>query len=228
MANILCIESSIDFCSVCIHTDGKIHGFFKCEEAYSHSSILSILIQKAFALFDKDQLDAVAVATGPGSYTALRVGLSSAKGLCYGLDIPLIDINTLEIIAFPFQNPNISDFIVPTIDARRNEAYIAIYDKNFNIIVSDQAMILEENSFSDIIPSEKSILYCGNAVEKVEKICSLSNASHTFSLPTAEDMVEISLSRYNKGLFADTAYVTPTYIKPPNITKQKKNIITKR
>ena len=165
------------------------------------------------------QLSAVCVSKGPGSYTGLRVGLSVAKGLCYGLDIPLLSIDTLEIIATAFKE-YLKDrsYIIASIDARRQEIYYQIFDRDFKALDEAHNLILEENSFSDYPNS----LFCGDGAAKATEIIKSGDLYFKHSKPSAEFMVKPAYERFQAGQFENTAYFSPFYLKAPNITSSKK------
>jgi tRNA threonylcarbamoyladenosine biosynthesis protein TsaB len=177
-----------------------------------HAAWLHAAIQKGMAttgLMMKD-LDAIAISIGPGSYTGLRVGLSAAKGFSFALKIPLITVNTLEMMAHAVTGE--VDLICPLIDARRMEVFTALYDKDLQEVSKPGAMILDSNSFSHII-EKNTITFIGNGSEKLKKILAHPNAIFNNSVPTAKDMVAIAEKKYVDKNFADLVYVEPFYIK---------------
>lgn len=155
------------------------------------------------------QLAAVAVSTGPGSYTGLRVGLSAAKGLCYALSIPLIGINTLQMMAAAAQE-NTSELLCPMIDARRMEVFTAIYDQSLQKVLPPTNMILDENSFADRL-TENPILFFGNGSKKAEGIINHPNARFADVSATAENMVALAAEKFKREEFLDLAYSEPYY-----------------
>ncbi|MBR4155041.1 MAG: tRNA (adenosine(37)-N6)-threonylcarbamoyltransferase complex dimerization subunit type 1 TsaB, partial [Paludibacteraceae bacterium] len=153
MANILLIETSAEICSVAVACDGKILNIQMSNEAMQHATNLPVYIETAMKLIRKQNLslDAVAVSGGPGSYTGLRIGVSTAKGLCYALGCKLIALDTLKIIATALQQDAPANAVIcPLIDARRMEVYTAMYDNSLNELSPAEAKIIDENSFSDI------------------------------------------------------------------------------
>jgi len=141
----------------------------------------------------------------------LRVGLSAAKGMCFALDIPMISLNTLEVMGHAVKDED-ADFFCPLIDARRMEVFMAVYNKSMETIVSPCAMIIEENSFDSLLALGK-ILFTGNGTDKLKKIVSHPNAMYKNSVTTAAEMVEMSENKYVEKKFANTAYTEPFYIK---------------
>jgi tRNA threonylcarbamoyladenosine biosynthesis protein TsaB len=232
MLYILNIETSTDICSVSIAKNGicidvlidnpnlnglSIHG--------QHSKILAVLIDRILNKNDIkiDDIDAIAISEGPGSYTGLRIGVSTAKGICLGANKPLITINTLRIIAEMAVNKiDMSEhYIVPMIDARRMEVYCSVYDNNLIEIESTSAKIIEENSFENF--SDKKLLFCGNGSDKCKTI--IKNPEFRFLdgvFPSAEYMSALSYQFFEEGNFADLIYFEPFYLKSFVATTPKK------
>ena len=157
MPLILNIESATDICSVCISKNAETLSLQEADKEYSHTSKITILIERccAEAGITLKQLDAVAVSKGPGSYTSLRVGASTAKGICYALDKPLITIDTLQSIALAtFKKAKQATFYAPMIDARRMEVYTSLFDKDLNLVQETHAKIIDEQSFQDYFQNE--------------------------------------------------------------------------
>lgn len=229
MKLILCIESTADFCSVCLFNGDEIISYTFSEEKYAHSRYLAVLIDNC--LKDKDlaphQLVAIAVSSGPGSYTGLRVGASIAKGMCYSLQIPLIAIDSLHILASPYFKEETSDsIIIPTIDARRDEAYISHYKTSGEQLIESIPHIFTNESFYEY-HEDKQVIICGNAAQKASQIIeNRKNLVFYQTLPTAKSMGKLALAAFEGQNFADTAYFEPNYIKSPNITTPKKPLIS--
>ncbi len=213
MAIILNIDTAVESASVCLAKDAQPVQFTINNNQRDHSSWLHSSIQKIISdtgLTTKD-IEAIAVTIGPGSYTGLRVGLSAAKGLCYALNIPLIAINTLEIIATGVKEDQ-ADMICPLIDARRMEVFMAVYDKQMQEIIKPCAMIIEPGSFDSLLESGK-IVFAGNGSKKLQKIIVHSNAIFNNFIATSVDMVILSAKKYVEKNFANLSYVEPFYIK---------------
>ena len=175
MGLILCLETATKNCSVALSEHGSVIAFKEITtEGYSHAENLHIFIKDVMDLASKEmqELDAIAVSKGPGSYTGLRIGVSSAKGLCYSLDIPLISIETLDVLA---QQVKDDTTIIPLLDARRMEVYSAIYDVHKNRLRKTEAQILDEHSFLQHL-SEMKTTFIGDGVAKFKEICNHSNA----------------------------------------------------
>jgi tRNA threonylcarbamoyladenosine biosynthesis protein TsaB len=215
MALILNIDTALDTASVCLAQDDLILHQAKNENQKDHATWLHTaiadLLQKE-GLTPKD-LEAIAVSIGPGSYTGLRVGLASAKGLCYALKIPLITVNTLKLIAFTAQKEaETADFICSMIDARRMEVFTALYDKELIEKEPPSAMLIDESSFSELLRNKK-IIFCGNGSKKLQKIISNSNATFSEIVAGASDLAHLSYNCFRNTEFADLAYTDPLYIK---------------
>lgn len=222
--HILCLETSGKQCSVAMSADGICIQERTAKGEWSHSEQISLLISELIkdSNLSFAELNAVALSKGPGSYTGLRVGASAAKALCYANDIPLIAINTLEILAFPYKNKlNKGQSIIPLIDARRSEVYYNIYDNDISPLKETTNLILEKNSF-DGFPAP---LFCGDATQKASDIIFSPGARFEFSHAEAKHMSSMAYARYNDQKFEDIAYFNPFYLKPPNITTSKKTIL---
>jgi tRNA threonylcarbamoyladenosine biosynthesis protein TsaB len=214
MANILLIETSAEICSVAIESDGKILNIQMSNDAMQHATHLPVYIENAIKLIRQQNitLDAVAVSAGPGSYTGLRIGVSTAKGLCYAIGCKLIAIDTLKIIATSLQQDIPANAIIcPLIDARRMEVYTAMFDSNLNEISPAEAKIIDETSFSDI---NCPIYFCGSGAEKCSTVIKNPNAQFFTSVqPTANMMVSLAENAYSNNQFEDVAYYEPFYLK---------------
>ncbi len=215
MALILNIDTALDTASVCLANDNiilqqSINENQKDHAAWLHTAIAALLQNAGYVPKD---LEAIAVSIGPGSYTGLRVGLASAKGLCYALKIPLIAVNTLKQIAFSVQKEaGPADFICPMIDARRMEVFTALYDRVLVEINPATAMLIDETSFSTLLHTQK-IIFCGNGSKKLQKIISNSNAKFSEIVAGASDLAQLSHNCFRNREFADLAYTDPLYIK---------------
>ena len=217
MGHILCIETSTTNCSVAISKDGEQLSLVEHDSKnYSHAEQLHIFIEKALqkAELKKSQLNAIAVSKGPGSYTGLRIGLSSAKGLCYGLGIPLISISTLKSLASQIDTTINDGLIIPMIDARRMEVYTQVFDSKLNELTKIEAKILDKGSFNEFLNSSKTIHFVGNGVEKFENILPKNtNYSFSYNNPSAKDMIALAFDKYINQSFEDVAYFEPFYLK---------------
>ena len=218
---ILHIETSTKNCSVAISKNGE--QLCLCEENddnYGHSEKLHQFVNWALegAAITLKDLDAVCVSKGPGSYTGLRIGVSAAKGLCFGLNIPLLSLNSLEILAQSKKDEDF-DLIIPMIDARRMEVYTAVFDGSGKQLSEIEAKILDENSFQEF--ANKKIAFVGDGVEKSKKIFNLPNATYfTDFHPSAKFMIQSAEEKFNQKSFEDVAYFEPFYLKEFMIQKK--------
>lgn len=214
MGVILNIETATTNCSVSISKDGKILALKEDnDKGYSHAERLHVYISDVLkdANITSSDLDAIAVSKGPGSYTGLRIGVSTAKGLCFALDKPLISVPTLSALAHQVKMDN--GVIVAMLDARRMEVYSAIYDTNYNAIRETQAQILDETSFKGYL-EQGNVYFVGNGVEKTKTIMHHPNAVFVEGkLPSAKEMGVLAQSKYEKNDLEDVAYFEPYYLK---------------
>lgn len=213
MAYILNIETSTKNCSVALAKDGEM---IVCREiaemGYSHAEKLHVFFEEILseANLKFSDLNAVAVSQGPGSYTGLRIGVSAAKGLCYALDIPLITVDTLEVLASQIEIEE--GVIVPMIDARRMEVYSAIFDKNHQKIRDTKAEILTEDSFSDL---NQTVYFVGDSSQKAKTILQKENFIFLDDVmyPSSKQMTKKSYTLFTNNRFEDVAYFEPFYLK---------------
>lgn len=225
MSLILSLETSVDTCSVAVHESGKLLTSATIEEPQAHASKLGLLIQKV--LKDSNQsakaLDAIAVASGPGSYTGLRIGVSTAKGLCYSLDIPLIAINTLELMAFQAsQSMNEEAFLCPMIDARRMEVYSLLMDSSLSILEPIKAEIIDEQSYFHLLKNNR-IAFFGNGAEKCKSIIANPNALFIDGIiPSAISLGEMASRKFEKTEVEDLIHFEPLYLKEFQVKKSTK------
>lgn len=232
MSLILAIETAVDICSVALINENEIIASQESREGKSHASLLTVFIDE---LLKKNKvtvtdLSAVSVSKGPGSYTGLRIGVSAAKGLCYGAGIKLLGINTLQIMVCSFldQNkientPNV--LFCPMIDARRQEVYTGFFDINGNEIGDTCAVIISEDSFKEEL-DHNLVYFFGNGSGKCKDIIKHSNARFIDNIsPLAKYMVGLSYNAFNSGQFEDVAYFEPFYLKDFVATTPKNKII---
>ena len=220
MATILNIETSTKVCSIALGRDNKVVAFNEAhEDRFTHAENLNRFIDDCLkqAHITFQDLDAVAVSGGPGSYTGLRIGVSSAKGFCYALDIPLIAVDTLMAMARHVQNGE--GHIVPMIDARRMEVFCAAYDGHYQVKRPVDAVILEADSFSDL---QGPLYVLGDGAPKFADISTRSDVQLIDAFPTAKNMVALSNQAFAEKSFVDTAYYEPFYLKDFIAGKPKK------
>ena len=216
MAKILNLETTTTNCSVSIGINNEVAVLKEDKEGgYSHAEKLHVFIEEALAEVNLqlNDLDAIAVSKGPGSYTGLRIGVSAAKGLCYSLGIPLISISTLEALAHQVTPENKEEVIVPMLDARRMEVYTAVYSSEKLLISPIEAKILEAHSFDNYFSDFHPVHFIGNGVKKFEEISSAKNAFFIDVLPSAKEMVKLAEAKYKISDTEDVAYFEPYYLK---------------
>ena len=216
MSLILNIDTALESASICLATDKEIIALDinenqKDQAAWLHKAITEMLKKNNFT---PNQLNAVAVSIGPGSYTGLRVGLAAAKGLCFALHIPLIAISTLRMMAFALKDEAIS-LICPLIDARRMEVFAAVYDKSLQEKIPAHALIVNGASF-DFLLSHDKILFGGTGSNKLQPLILHSNACFSNTSSNAIHLAELSRICYINNEFADLAYIEPLYVKDFN------------
>ena len=226
MAYILNIESATDVCSICISDNDKILAVQ--ETVSNHASQITMMIEKCLleAHLKMKNLDAVAISNGPGSYTSLRIGASTAKGICYALDIPLIAVDTLKALALNAYL-NLKDeeaLYCPMIDARRMEVYTAVFKAEKNGLKLEEPMkplIVETDTYNHYFDDNKRIIICGNGADKCSTIIDNKHLIFFKSICSSTYLVPLSIKLFFDKQFVDIAYYTPQYLKAPNITKPK-------
>ena len=227
MAVILNIETSTNVCSVALTAEGMVLQHFEDYQGQNHAALLSGYIKRCLDFLREKEmtLQAVAVSIGPGSYTGLRIGLSEAKGLAYALDIPLIGVNTLQIMAVSVMfNQWVDDdvYFAPMIDARRMEVYTSVLDMGLNELMAPQPLILDADSYASFL-SEKPVLFFGNGSDKFREVVSNGKARFIPDInPLAVDMMALADRAYANNDFLDLAYSTPRYLKEFQAIKPKR------
>jgi len=219
---ILCLETATEVCSVALSQGENVLHELNLSEGQQHSSQLTILINECLkeAKIQRDELNAIGISNGPGSYTGLRVGASVAKGIAYALSIPMIAVPTLESLAYPFRDS--PSTVISSIDARRMEAYIGIY-KSGKEISPVTNMIWSEESFEKLRGEHGEIIICGNGIEKAKDDFAIPSGIRIEpSLCNADLLAPIAFNHFIKKQFVDLAYHAPFYYKSPNITVPKK------
>lgn len=225
MANILCLETATTNCSVAIGVNGKVEVLIEEDtQNYSHSEQLHVFVDRAIEQcpFSINEIDAIGVSMGPGSYTGLRIGVSAAKGLCFALDVPLIAVPTLESMANQVDLGK-DELVIPLLDARRMEVYSSVFDSDYSNIRETKAEIITEESFNEYLDFSKVFLV-GNGSEKCKGI--LKSSVFSFQpkvVPSARELVALAENKYKIGDFEDVAYFEPFYLKDFVLQQKKKN-----
>lgn len=221
---ILYLETSSKNCSVAISDDAKLLCLTEeVSENYKQSESLHTFVEWALegAGLSLKDIEAISLGKGPGSYTGLRIGASSAKGFCYGLKIPLVAVNSLESMIEPFLGRNY-DLIIPLVDARRMEVYTAVYDgETGNEVSETEAKILDDTSFGEF--KDKKLIFVGDGAKKAKEILQLPNAEFNEEIyPSAQFLIRKTLEKINREEFEDIAYFEPFYLKDFHGVKKKK------
>ena len=218
MSCILNIETSTSVCSVAISEDGMVPFVEEDLKGPSHAVSLGVFVHEALSFIDSHAipLDAVAVSCGPGSYTGLRIGVSMAKGICYGRNIPLIGIPTLEVLCVPvllYENLPEDALLCPMIDARRMEVYAAVYDRALDVKRAVAADIVDENSYLEFL-NERPVYFFGNGAAKCREKITHPNAHFIDKVhPLAKMMFPLAEKAIAKEDYKDVAYFEPFYLK---------------
>jgi len=223
MSKILLIETSSEICSVGLAEDNILKIIYEEKAGNIHAARAPEFVANIMKNHD---VDAVAVSSGPGSYTGLRIGVSLAKGITYAAGIPLISVPTLDAIVsyitdtYPVESGAV---IIPTVDARRMEIYTAVYDYNGNKLTEVQPLIVEEDSFKEFSPS---FLYiAGNGAEKTFNKITFHNKYLIKVVPSVRNMVKIAFEKFKSKNFEDVAYFEPFYLKQFLVTTPKKKLL---
>jgi tRNA threonylcarbamoyladenosine biosynthesis protein TsaB len=223
MALILSLETTTSVCSVALALDGKLIGFREQNSRNAHAEILNAYIEEVLAEthYHLSDLNAVAVSEGPGSYTGLRIGVSTAKGLCYSLDIPLISVSTLQSLAsftrenIPQEILNQADLIFcPMIDARRMEAYTSHFTADLKILKEVEAEIIDETTYANLL-DRQLVVFSGDGCGKYQKLYEGHEKGHFYPniLASARGMCVLAEDKFSREEFADLAYFEPFYLK---------------
>ena len=227
MPLILNIETATEVCSVCLSRNGAVLALRESASTLDHAAQITLMIAACFqeAGLELAALDAVAVSDGPGSYTSLRIGLATAKGICYALDKPLIAVPTLQSMAWAaaVEMPA-ADIFVPMIDARRMEVYMQAFDRDINPINDAEAIILELALFDSWLQAGQSVVCAGNGSDKAQAVVAGPGVSFSGVRCSALHLIALAEIAFAEATFADIAYHAPFYLKPPNITIPRKGL----
>ena len=237
MAKILCIETSASALSVCLAEDGRILADRVCAEPRQQAALTAPLVKEvldAAGVTVKD-CDAVCVSAGPGSYTGLRVGASTAKGLAFGAGIPLLAVGTLDVLVEGVRcpvgaghdekaviaDPDRLSYIVPMLDARRMEVYTAVYTPDGKRVTPVEAQVVTAESFAAQL-AEGEVLFVGDGALKCKDV--LPGGIFVDAQPLARNMVGLAFEKYKAGEFENVAYFEPFYLKDFVATVSKKQL----
>jgi tRNA threonylcarbamoyladenosine biosynthesis protein TsaB len=216
MSLILHLETATTVCSVALSFEGKLIVLKEENKGFTHAEHLTIFIEEVMQKGNQsfENIDAIAVSKGPGSYTGLRIGVATAKGLCFGLGKPLLAVNTLSSLAFGASlKHSHAKYLCPMLDARRMEVYTALYHQNLEEISPTEALILNDNSFNEKL-LENEMLFFGDGAAKFQEICKHHHAKFDLELqPSAKNMIDSAYEKYQQQLFEDLAYFEPFYLK---------------
>lgn len=234
MALILCIETGTDICSVGIAKDGELISLRESDEGRDHARKVGVFVDELFKQtgISPDDIEAVAVGKGPGSYTGLRIGVSFAKGLCYGIGCPLIAVNSLEALAEVAREDyeagiiDVDDWssalLCPMVDARRMEVYAQVFDTAGNARSEVSAEVVTEDSFADYRKSCGEFVIVGSGAAKCTDV--LADAVLADVVPSVRGMAVLAERAFAAGEFVDTAYFEPFYLKDFVVTTSKKKL----
>lgn len=228
MSCILHIETSTDVCSVAVSEDAQVIFEQENRDGHNHATLLGPFVRDALSFANSHAIpvDAVAVSSGPGSYTGLRIGVSEAKGVAYGMNIPLIEVPTLKLMCVPLllYREDIEDdaLLCPMIDARRMEVYAAVYNRALRPVRDVQADIVTEETYRELL--DKHIVYFfGNGSAKCKEVIRHPNARFIDDIvPLAKNMAPLAEMAHARGEFVDTAYFEPFYLKEFQATVAKR------
>lgn len=225
MSLILNIDTATTIGSVCLSKDGKPLQTLVNDKQGDHAATMVLFIQEIMKTqhISPDQLDAIAVSAGPGSYTGLRIGVATAKGLCYAWEKPLIAVSTLQMMTQGVlsQTGDQEAFYCPMLDARRMEVFTAVYSANLQTIIAPHALVLTPESFGEQINKKKTYFF-GNGSDKWQQL-SIPHINAIFMpyVLNAADMAQLSETAYSRRTFVDVAYFSPDYLKPFHTTMKK-------
>jgi tRNA threonylcarbamoyladenosine biosynthesis protein TsaB len=217
MALILSLETSATTCSVALHKDGLLVNTLQITESQAHASKLATLIRdiSGDSSGTLPEIDAVAVSSGPGSYTGLRIGTSTAKGICYARNIPLISINTLDLLTAQFlqNNSQLNGLLCPMIDARRMEVYCQIQDQNGKLIRNVEAVVIDQSGFSELLKDNKMFFF-GDGAGKCKEVLIHENALIVDGyVPEAQGLGKLAFGKFRKNEWEELATFVPFYVK---------------
>ncbi|WEK20765.1 MAG: tRNA (adenosine(37)-N6)-threonylcarbamoyltransferase complex dimerization subunit type 1 TsaB [Candidatus Pedobacter colombiensis] len=228
MATILQIETATQVCSAAVSVNGKTIALKEEMASNIHAGSLTLFIKEVMdtAGLQFTDLDAVSVSKGPGSYTGLRIGVSTAKGLCFALDKPLIAVDTLQMMAAGFlvEQAGAEGLICAMIDARRMEVFTAVFDADLNYVLPTEAKIIDENSFAAELALGK-VTFIGDGAMKCAAVLQHENAAFSeLNFNSAAYMSQLAYKAFTAAQFEDVAYFEPFYLKDFVLTTPKKKV----
>ena len=233
MSKVLCIDTATDICTVSLFEDENCLSFRESVEDRSHAVQLAVYINDILKELNLrvNDLDAIAISKGPGSYTGLRIGVSMAKGLCYGANIPLISVSTLQAMCYGVSGSFITEnqlkdfYFCPMLDARRMEVYTSVFNPDYSEERPISAEIIEDESFEELL-NERQMIFFGNGAEKTKIHINHKNAVFYDSYKhSSKFMASIAFKKLNTQQFEDIAYFEPFYLKEFVATTPRKNIL---
>ncbi len=228
MVKLLLLETSTEVCSVSVAENQNVVMTKSNFEKNSHTEHLTLMIEEVVKTvgWTLKELDAIVVSDGPGSYTSLRIGASTAKALCYALGIPLLAIDSLTILSQAIDRLLLTQesLVVPMIDARRMEVYMSIFRHDGTPLLEKQAVILAEDTFENYKNDYKNLYLCGNGAQKYFDNFPSSHLILSHTQTCSSYMAELSYEKYLKKEVDNVAYFSPFYLKNPNITESKKKL----
>jgi tRNA threonylcarbamoyladenosine biosynthesis protein TsaB len=218
---ILGLDTGTDICSVSLFDEAEVLYTIDSQRDFSHASLINVYIQRCLdeCGFKIAQLDAIAIASGPGSYTGLRVGASTAKGLCYGADLPLIAIDSITALAHGATYTYDVQKVIPMIDARREEVYTAVFDNTYSMMTPISKVVVNQAFFDE--HKDTPYLLCGNGVEKFIGRFTMENATILHSDTSAAFLHRPATIKYSSNQFEALDTYSPFYLNDPNITTAK-------
>lgn len=228
MSAILHIETATEVCSVALSSNGELLQHKVSNQPQAHSSLLGVFVEEVMQYVRSNNivLDAISVSSGPGSYTGLRIGVSEAKGLSFGLGVPLIAIPTHKIMAQQLRHMADNDTLLcPMIDARRMEVYATFFNSKLEVVRNTAADIIDEESYSELLEAHK-VIFFGNGADKCKGAINHANAVFVDDIkPDAQSMIPLAEDAFEKNEFVDVAYFEPFYLKEFVATIPKNKVI---
>lgn len=228
MATILQIETATPTCSAALSLNGETIALKELAAQNIHAGSLTLFIDEVMQLAGMSyaDLDAIAVSKGPGSYTGLRIGVSTAKGICFAVDKPLIAINTLQMMAKGFLNTteNYQGLVCPMIDARRMEVFTALYDQHLAQVLPVSASIIDEHAYQEQLKNHQITFIGDGAMKCSDSIISPNAQFSALAFNSASHMSKLAFDAFKRQEFADVAYFEPYYLKDFVVTQAKKKV----